>query len=94
VSIHYRSDSGHEGVSLVLQPAGEARNPHDTTSWEDVQAGPYTVRVNGRGERSPQSQLHLEHDGTSVLMISDTLSRDQLVALAATLVPAPPSSRL
>jgi outer membrane lipoprotein-sorting protein len=94
VSIQYRSQSGHESLSLVLQPTGQARYPGDTTNWEQVQAGPYTARVSGRGERGPQSQLRLDHDGTSVLMLSDTLSRDQLVAVAAILAPAPEASPL
>jgi hypothetical protein len=94
VSIRYRSDSGHESLSLLLQPVGEARWPGDTARWEQAQAGPYTVRVWGRGEGGPQSQLRLDHEGTSVLMLSDTLSRDQLVAIAAMLVPAPKPSRL
>jgi hypothetical protein len=94
VSIRYRSDSGHESLSLLLQPLDEARWPGDTAGWEQVQAGPYAVRVRGRGGGGPQSQLRLDHAGTSVLMLSDTLSRDQLVAIAALLVPAPTSSRL
>lgn len=95
VSINYRSESGHESLSLVLRPAGEQQpHPIDDEGWDELDAGEYTVRVNGRGERGPQSQLHLEHAGTSGLMLSDTLSRDQLVAIAALLVPAPPASKL
>jgi hypothetical protein len=66
----------------------------DDEGWDQVRAGEYTVRVHGRGERGPQSQLRLEHAGTSVLMISDTLSRDQLIAIAALLIPAPAASKL
>jgi hypothetical protein len=94
VSIHYGSDSGHESLSLVLRPAGAQPDPIDDQGWDQVRAGEYTVRVHGRGERGPQSQLRLEHAGTSVLMISDTLSRDQLIAIAALLIPAPAASEL
>lgn len=94
VSIHYRSDSGHESLNLMLTPADEQAHPINTESWREVQAGEYTVRVNGRGERGPQSQLHLEHAGTCVLMLSETLSADQLIALASMLVPAPTASDL
>jgi hypothetical protein len=94
VSIQYSSDSGHESLSLVLRAAGGQRDPIDDEGWDQVRAGQYTVRVCGRGERGPQSQLRLEHAGTSVLMISDTLSRDQLVAIAALLIPAPAASAL
>jgi hypothetical protein len=78
----------------MLTPADEQAHPINTESWREVQAGEYTVRVNGRGERGPQSQLHLEHAGTCVLMLSETLSADQLIALASMLVPAPTASDL
>jgi len=94
VGINYRSDSGHESLNLILRPAGADPHRTDASDWREARAGEYTVRVHGRGERGPQSQLRLEHAGTSVLMLSDTLSGDQLIALAAMLVPAPAASHL
>ena len=94
MNIQHRSDSGHESLNPVLRPAHDGAQPLRSEDWEPVRAGRYTARVHGRGERGPQSQLHLEHEGTSVLMLSDTLSRDQLVAIAAMLVPAPDASVL
>jgi hypothetical protein len=94
VSIHYHSDSGHESLSIVLRAIGEEPDPFEETNaaeWEEIRAGEYTARV---CEPGWQSQLRLEHGGTGVLMLSETLSRDQLVAIAAMLVPAPPASQL
>ena len=79
----------------MLRAAGGQPDPIDAgENWEQVRAGEYAARVHPRGERGPQSQLRLEHDGTSVMMFSDTLSGDQLVAIAALLVPAPTASKL
>jgi hypothetical protein len=94
VSINYRSDSGHESLNLILTPAAAQPAPINTDSWREVRAGDHTARVNGRGELGPQSQLQLEHAGTRVLMLSDTLTAEQLIALASMLTPAPTASNL
>ena len=93
VNIRYRSNSGHEGVNLHERGAGDDVG-HEGEGWEQARAGEYSVEVLARGERSPESQLRLQHEGTSVLMTSDTLSGEQLIGLAATLTPAPRASRV
>jgi hypothetical protein len=91
-SIHYRSESGHESLDLVLRASSEEPLGVGSEDWEEVPAGPYRVRMRPRGgEYGAQSQLTFEHDGTSVLMLSQTLSGAQLVGLASLLVPAPAS---
>jgi hypothetical protein len=94
VSIHYRSDSGHEDLNISEGLADDFARQRIGTGedWEEVTAGDRRVRVRGRGEQFPQSQLVLEHRGTHVLMVSNGLSREQLIALARVLEPAPGAS--
>lgn len=89
VHIHYRSDSGHESLNMTQGPPSDLQPEIDGDGWEKVRVGERVVQVRGRSENFPQSQLHLEHDGTPLLMVSDSVTAEQLIALAATLVPAP-----
>jgi hypothetical protein len=52
------------------------------------------IRVTKRDARGPQTQAHLERDGTFVFLMSETLNSDQLATLAAGLKPAPTSSSI
>ena len=94
LSIHYRSDSGHEDLNISQGPADDSARRRLGTGegWEEVKAGDGRVHVRGRGERFPQAQLVLEYRGTRVLMMSNSLSREQLIALARILEPAPGAS--
>ncbi len=88
VSLHYRSDSGHEGVSVRQSPADDTNPARDHAAandgWEDVLRDGVAMRVRSAGG---QAQLVCERNGTGVLMTSETLRVSQLQNLAAMLVP-------
>jgi hypothetical protein len=52
------------------------------------------IRVTKRDALGPQTQAHLERDGTFVFLMSETLNSDQLVTIAAGLKPAPSTSSI
>lgn len=61
---------------------------------EEIKRGDRTLRIRRRTPTWPQAQLSTVLGNTAVMMSSDNLSADDLVALAARLVPAsiaPPS---
>jgi hypothetical protein len=90
-----RSESGHEDLHLAEVAESEPDRFHGE-GWTERRSGELSVRVRDRGGpgTGPQSQLALERDGTRVLMLSRSLTADQLVALASMLVPAPGASVL
>jgi hypothetical protein len=47
-----------------------------------------------RPARWGQAQVELEHDGTIVHLMSDNLTRDQVLTIAAGLRPAPSTSSI
>jgi hypothetical protein len=99
VSLNYNSDDGHESVSLSQSSAAD-RSPgwlDQMTSgdgWEDVVQDGTPVRVTKKGARGPHAQAHLERDGTSVFLMSETLNSAQLAKIAASLKPAPSTSSI
>jgi hypothetical protein len=94
VGINYRSESAHESLYIAQMSASEQDPSVDDVVWEETRAGDRPVRVRRRDEHSPQTQLKLKHAGTWVRMSSDSLTAEQLIALAATLAPAPEPSEL
>ncbi len=54
--------------------------------WQTIQRNDITIHVRALGG---QAQAQLEHDGTFVSLISDTLTAEELTALAESLKPAP-----
>jgi hypothetical protein len=97
VSLSYRSDDGHESVSISQMAAADRASHHyenmvNRDDWQEV-AGvgtPVMVRPAGWG----QAQAHLERDGTFVFLVSDNLTSDQLVTIAAGLKPVPDSGSI
>lgn len=94
VSLNYRSDDGHESVSLAQSSA--ANRPYgyeqltSSDAWQDVERNGTVVRVTKPDARfGSQAQAHLERDGTFVFLSSETLNSDQLATLAAGLKAAP-----
>jgi hypothetical protein len=97
VSLSYRSDDGHESVSISQMAAGDRASHHyenmvNSDDWQEAPGvgTPVKVRPAGWG----QAQAHLERDGTFVFLVSDNLNRDQLVTIAAGLRPVPDRSSI
>lgn len=94
IGLSYHSVDGHEGISLSQFPAGGA-NPYRQLSddgWETVTRGGIEMRT--RPARWGQAQVELERDGTFVHLMSDNLTRDQVLTIAAALRPAPRTSSI
>lgn len=95
VGVIYRSTDGHESVSLS-QSAVEGANPFrrmgDGDNWEDVTRGGLPMKT--RPARWGQAQVELEMHGTFVHLMSDNLTRDQVLTIAVGLRPAPSTSSI
>ena len=95
IGLIYHSTDGHESISLSQFPAGGA-NPYrelgDGGGWETVTRGGIAMKT--RPARWGQAQVELERDGTFVHLMSDNLTRDQVLTIAAGLRPAPSTSRI
>lgn len=95
ISLHYNSTDGHESISITQLPAAGS-NPYKSIGnegdWEDVTRNERTIRT--RPASWGQAQAQLELLGTFVYLQSDNLTRDQLVAIAAGLRPAPTTSSI
>jgi hypothetical protein len=93
IGLIYCSVDGHESVSLTQAAAGPS-NPYshlgDDEDWEDVTRDGIAMRT--RPARWGQAQVELEHQGTFVHLMSDNLTRDQVLRIAAGLRPAPSTS--
>ena len=95
IGLIYRSTDGHESISLSQFPAGGS-NPYrelgDGEGWETLtRAG---IEMKTRPARWGQAQVEIERDGTFVHLMSDNLTRDQVIKIAAGLRPAPNTSSL
>ena len=90
VLLSYRSDDGHQSISISQMAAASHPYGHliDDENWQEVTHDGTSVRVRAPGW--PQAaQAHLERDGTFVFLVSDNLTGDQLATIAARLRPAP-----
>jgi len=91
VSLSYRSEDGHQSISISQMAEADASHQYgmmsDEENWQEVARGGTSVRV--RPPEWPQAQASLERDGTSVFLVSDNLTGDQLATIAAGLRPAP-----
>ena len=90
IGVSYHSTDGHESVSLSQFPAGGS-NPYRKmgtgVDWETVTRD--GIEMKTRPARWGQAQVELERDGTFVHLMSDNLTRDQVLTIAAGLRPAP-----
>ena len=95
VGLIYCSIDGHESISLSQFPAGGS-NPYrelgDGERWETVTRG--GIEMKTRPARWGQAQVELERDGTFVHLMSDNLTRNQVLTIAAGLRPAPSTSSI
>ena len=91
VSLIYHADDGHQSISISQMAAADAAHQYwnmiDNEDWQEVARDGTSVRV--RPAESPQAQAQIERDGTFVFLVSDYLTGDQLVTIAAGLRPAP-----
>jgi outer membrane lipoprotein-sorting protein len=95
VGVIYRSTDGHESVSLS-QSSIKGANPHrrmgNGDDWEDVTRDGIPMKT--RPARWGQAQVELEMHGTFVHLMSDNLTRDQVLTIAVGLRPAPSTSAI
>jgi hypothetical protein len=95
IGLIYRSTDGHESISLSEFPAGGPdpyRELGHGEAWETVRrAG---IEMKTRPARWGQAQVELERDGTFVHLMSDNLTREQVLTIAAGLRPAPSTSSI
>lgn len=89
--LSYRSDDGHQSISITQLAAADASRHYggllDDQNWQQVDSGGTSIRV--APADLPHAQAHLERHGTFVFLVSDTLTRDELVSIAADLRAAP-----
>lgn len=95
IGVIYCSTDGHESISLSQFPAGGS-NPYrelgDGGGWETVTRAGIEMRT--RPATWGQAQVELEREGTFVHLMSDNLTRDQVLTIAAGLRPAPTTSSI
>jgi hypothetical protein len=98
VALNYNSDDGHESFSLSQCPATDRDSIFDQLirgeGWEEVIRDGTVIRVTKPGSGGPQTQAHLERDGTFVFLSSETLNGEQLATIAGGLRPAPSTSSI
>ena len=89
VSLDYRSDDGHQSVSIIEMAAADRPAHYDQLiagdAWQDTPRDGIVVRVTRAGS---QTQAHIDSDGTFVFLMSENLGRDELATIAARLKPA------
>jgi len=93
VHVYYSSGDGHESVNITQMAADGSdgyRRAGDQEDWEEITRDGTTLKT--RPSRWGQAQVQLERDGTFVFLVSDNLTRDQLVNLAFGLRPSPDTS--
>jgi hypothetical protein len=93
IGLSYHSTDGHESVSITQMAADATsarRRASNQEGWETVTQNGVTLRT--RPASWGQAQAELEIDGTWVHVMSDNLTRDQIVKIAAGLRPAPTTS--
>lgn len=95
IGVIYSSTDGHESISLSQFPAGGS-NPYrelgDGEGWETVTRAGIEMRT--RPATWGQAQVELEREGTFVHLMSDNLTRDQVLTIAVGLRPAPTTSSI
>jgi hypothetical protein len=94
VVVSYRSTDGHESISINQTAAGAPDRPGigNEEDWETVTHGERTIKT--RPASWGQAQARFESEGTYVNLMSDNLTRDQLVKIAAEMRPAPSTSSI
>jgi hypothetical protein len=95
VALFYRSDNGTASVNIGESlPADADAELLRADGWSEDERDGISFRIRRRSASWPQPQLYIERDGTAVMMSSDTLSNDDLIALALSLRPVTGGSAL
>jgi hypothetical protein len=95
VVVMYHSTDGHESISIhqrAADPAHLYEGRADEDGWEDLVDAGYAIKA--RPANWGQAQVLVERDGTSLYLMSDNLTRDQVVKIAVGMRPAPTTSRV
>ncbi len=94
VALIYRSDDGHESVSLSqFSVTDKSSMMLIDNDWEDVGPEGKAIRAT-RLDASSEAQAQLVHGDTFVILTSQTLTRDELATIGASLKTAPGTSRI
>jgi hypothetical protein len=98
VSLNYHSDDGHQSVSLSQHAASEKPDQYELMiehgGWQTITHDGTDVQVRAPDGPSRQAQAYIERSDTFVFLMSETLTGDELAALAAGLKPAPSTGTL
>ena len=98
VSLNYRSDDGHESVSISETASTDGRERYrqitSGDAWQQVVRDGVSVHVTKPEARGPQAQAYVERDCTFVFLSSENLNSDQLATIAASLKPAASTSSI
>jgi hypothetical protein len=88
VSINFRSEDGHQSVSLSQYAVGDRPDQYNLMlkrdGWQTINRNGTDVKVRS----GSQTQAHIERDETFVFLTSETLTAEQLATIAAGLKPA------
>lgn len=79
-------------MAAADRAAHHYENMVNTDDWQEMTRDGTSVKVRPAGWG--QAQAHVERDGTFAFLISDNLTGDQLVTIAAGLRPAPSSGSI
>ena len=94
-ALFYRSEDGHESISLSEYAAGDQPGQYalmgDAEDWTTHHRDGVEVRFRSPG---PQAQAYVELHGTFAFLTSESLSGERLADLAAGLKPAPDTPRI
>lgn len=89
-ALFYRSDDGHESISLSEYAVGDQPSQYglmgEDENWTTHRRNDVEVRFRSTG---PQAQAYVELHGTFAFLTSESLSGERLAELAAGLKPAP-----
>lgn len=89
VHLDCRSADNHDRVIISQSPVENRGSVWDEVigadPWEHITVDGITVYIGGTDliSRGGQAQAYLEHDGTFVFLMSETLTRHQLAHIAA-----------
>jgi hypothetical protein len=89
VSLSYRSEDGHQSISISQKAAADHHYEImiGEENWLEVTRDGTSVKV--RPAEWGQAQAYIERAGTFAFLVSDNLTSDQLATIAAGLRPAP-----
>lgn len=96
VSLFYRSSDGHHSVSISQTAAADASQHYGAMigdkSWQEVLRDGVLIQIRPADGGLP-AQARLARYGTFAWVTSQSLTADQLATIAASLKPAPETSR-